>query len=89
MSRFDYVQLDLESIQKTAKAKLAALDMEAVINTLPNGREKLIAMTKIEECFCWVEKSIRNEQTLKTPKAIIGMDDVPELEIEEPTEAGI
>lgn len=62
MSRFDYVKFgpDAQSVQEDAKKKCQAL--EAFIEEGPDSRAKSLALTKLEECYMWIGKMIRDEQ---------------------------
>lgn len=65
MNRFEYVPFDLIAIKKHARGKLASQDFEAALADLPNGREKSLALTKIEEAFMWFGKAVREELTAR------------------------
>lgn len=63
MSRFDYIRYDIDAqnVQNQLKEKFE--DLEALVqSSLENGREKSLVMTKLEEAYMWVGKSIRNMQ---------------------------
>lgn len=63
MSRFDYVKYDEESIKIQEAAKVAAQELEHVIeHSLVDGRAKSLAHTKLEECYMWIGKAIRDGQ---------------------------
>lgn len=62
MNRFDYVEYTEESQRLSNKRKEASENFEKLINELPNSREKSLALTKLEECFMWCGKAIRNLQ---------------------------
>lgn len=61
-SRFDYIEYNQKSQQLSNERKAVSEQYEALINELPNSREKSLALTKLEECFMWVGKAIRNLQ---------------------------
>lgn len=63
MSRFDYVKYDARSIERQEKAKNVCEDLESLIESLSNSREKFLALTKLEECYMWIGKAIRDSQT--------------------------
>lgn len=69
MSRFDYVKYDekAQADQNTAKAHCS--NLEYVIEQLPNGRAKALALTKLEECYMWIGKAIRDEQITRNGSA--------------------
>lgn len=62
MSRFDYVRYDDQAQKTQDQFKAAMISIEAMIETLKNGRAKALALTKIEECYMWIGKAIRDEQ---------------------------
>lgn len=62
MTRFDYIEYTAKSQQLSDERKKLSEKYENLINVLPNSREKSIALTKLEECFMWVGKAIRNMQ---------------------------
>lgn len=61
-TRFDYVKYDDASLDKQMAIKAAVLELEALVETLISGREKALALTKLEEAYAWVGKSIKIEQ---------------------------
>jgi hypothetical protein len=65
MSRFGHVAYD-ERAQSTQKQFKDAFEcMEAMMDTLPEGRAKSLAYTKLEEAYMWVGKAIRDEQVAR------------------------
>lgn len=62
MSRFDYVKYDGHAIVLQDKAKAFSTDLERMIDKLDNGRAKALAHTKLEECYMWIGKAIRDDQ---------------------------
>ena len=63
-TRFAYIAYDGQSIAISNEAKAACEAVEKVIlSKLSHGREQDLALAKIEECFMWIGKSIRNTQT--------------------------
>lgn len=62
MSRFKYIEYNEESQRLSNERKSQSEQYEKLINLLPESREKSIALTKLEECFMWVGKAIRNIQ---------------------------
>lgn len=62
MSRFDYVQYDALAVDQQKHAKELATQMESLINTLGKGRAQSLALTKLEECYMWIGKQIRDDQ---------------------------
>lgn len=63
MKRFDYVPYDEVGRHKSRVLKDAYELLEELIHrTIPKeSREKSLALTKLEESFMWIGKSIRNE----------------------------
>lgn len=62
MSRFDYVKYDDTHTAKQVEAKKVCIELEKEINKLPGGRYQSLAMTKLEECYMYIGKSIRDMQ---------------------------
>lgn len=69
MSRFDYVKYDATGEGLQAVAKVEAQRLETVIEQLPNGRAKALALTKLEECYMWIGKAIRDDQIARNGSA--------------------
>jgi len=59
---FDYVRYDEESIQKQETAKKLVTELETFIHSLGHGRPQSLSLTKVEECYMWIGKAIRDEQ---------------------------
>ena len=60
MSRFDSVAYDKDSNYISSLIKDKCLDLEKLyLDGLPEGRERSIALTKLEESFMWVGKALR------------------------------
>lgn len=62
MSRFDYVKYDEVAINEQAFMKDQVEFMERRIETLKSPRAKALALTKLEECYMWIGKAIRDDQ---------------------------
>ena len=62
MSRFDYVRYDTVSTTQQERAKELVTDVEKLIDSLESGRAKSLAYTKLEECYMWIGKAIRDDQ---------------------------
>lgn len=70
MSRFDYVRYDEFATDQQISSKLRMDDMEAFIETrLKSPRAKAIALTKLEECYMWIGKAIRDDQIARNGSA--------------------
>lgn len=67
--RFDYVQYDelAAAAQKAIKEKCT--DLEVLMDALPNGRGKALALTKLEEAYMWAGKAIRDDQIVRNGSA--------------------
>lgn len=63
MGRFDYVKYDEKatSDQEYFKAVMEGLESE-VGTRLNNSRAKSLVLTKLEEAYMWIGKSIRDDQ---------------------------
>lgn len=53
--------------QDTAKNFTGQLAL--MIESLPPGRAKALAVTKLEECYMWIGKAIRDEQIARNGSA--------------------
>jgi len=63
MSRFDYVKYDELATDSQAFLKNRFTDLEMLIDVKTHSpRAKALAMTKLEECYMWVGKAIRDDQ---------------------------
>lgn len=73
MSRFDYIKYDRGATedQETAKGLVKKLEsmIESIGYALPTpderkycGRSKSLALTKLEECYMWIGKALRDDQ---------------------------
>ena len=62
MSRFDYVKYDDGAIVEQDVAKTMVMELEAMINSFNSPRAKALAITKLEECYMWIGKAIRDDQ---------------------------
>lgn len=70
MSRFDYVKYDDESIARQGITKKAVEALEAEINMYVDcPRNKALALTKLEECYMWIGKGIRDDQIFRNKSA--------------------
>lgn len=71
MSRFDYVKYDALSISRQDRAKLICRDLEDLICELfiADDRSVATALYKLEECYAWIGKSIRDHQICRNGSA--------------------
>jgi hypothetical protein len=71
MSRFDYVKYDEEAqqLQNAHKGNLESIagHIEA---SLVSPRAKALALTKLEECYMWIGKAIRDDQISRNGSAL-------------------
>lgn len=66
MSRFDYIKYDEFSLEAQMQLKKKFIEIEKEVEEyLPNGREKSLVLTKLEEAYAWCGKAIRNAQILR------------------------
>lgn len=69
-SRFDYVKYDNASQVDQEEAKHHCMVLEGFINeNIECGRSKASALTKLEECYMWIGKGIRNDQIARNGSA--------------------
>ena len=60
---FDYVKYSEDSAETQKVFKLAFENLESIVQSrLLNERAKSLVMTKLEEAYMWVGKSIRDSQ---------------------------
>jgi hypothetical protein len=63
MGRFDYVKYDAEALELSTNFKFTMTTLEDKIDILlKSPRAKALALTKLEECYMWVGKAIRDDQ---------------------------
>lgn len=75
MSRFDYVQYDDVAYNQQASAKFVCSTLESFIDqNLKSPRAKALAMTKLEECYTWIGKAIRDDQIARGAPAPLQED---------------
>ena len=65
MSRFDYVKYDEQSIEMQEYFKNQCRLIEEGLSNYPDGRSKSLALTALEECYMWIGKAVRDEQTAR------------------------
>lgn len=66
MNRFDYVKYDDNATKLQSDFKDQFMVLESMVDkALMNGRAKSLVYTKLEECYMWVGKAIRDEQCEK------------------------
>ncbi len=66
--RFDYVQYDLKSMQKSERFKLLFDSLENELNELlSDSRYKSLCITDLEKAYMWIGKALRDETIGRTP----------------------
>jgi hypothetical protein len=69
MSRFDYVKYDETAIKQQEVFKYQVAMLEHNIEQLGSPRAKALALTKLEECYMWIGKAIRDDQIARNGSA--------------------
>lgn len=78
MSRFDYVKYDSGAMSDQEIAKKLVTNLETFIEgigyaqgTLSKecARSRALAITKLEECYMWVGKALRDDQIARNGSA--------------------
>lgn len=59
-NRFDFVKYSPEAVALNEDLTANAKVLEYVLDRLPNGREKALALTKLEESIMWARKALRD-----------------------------
>jgi hypothetical protein len=62
MNRFEYVKYDEIAIADQAAFKSMCEKLAASIEVLPSGRAQCLALNKLEECYMWIGKALRDAQ---------------------------
>ena len=62
MSSFDTVVFDDTSNAKIQEFKTRCVQLEALVLSLGDSREKLMSVSKLEEFFMWIKQAIEREQ---------------------------
>jgi len=68
-SRFDYVRYDSQAMEQQDEAKSLVISVEKFIDQLDSPRAKALAHTKLEECYMWIGKAIRDDQIARNGSA--------------------
>jgi ribosomal protein L33 len=70
LSRLDYVKYDELSQNDQVVFKTICADLEdQILCRLGPGRASSLAITKLEECYMWIGKGIRDSQVARDGKA--------------------
>jgi hypothetical protein len=69
LKAFDYVKYDERSQNQQDTAKNFTGQLALMIESLTPGRAKALAVTKLEECYMWIGKAIRDEQISRNGSA--------------------
>lgn len=64
-SRFDHVRYDEVSGALRSEAKDLMIQVESFVGKLGSGRAQSLAITKLEEVYMWIGKSIRDLQVAR------------------------
>lgn len=72
--RFDYVKYDQKATVQQNEFKHSFQELEALAETLKEGRAKSLVMTYLEIAYMWVGKALRDECIERNPETV----DVPE-----------
>lgn len=68
MNRFDNATYDNDTIMSQNAFKNLCQQLEVFMDTIPDGRSKSMALTKLEECYMWIGKGLRDKQWAKDAK---------------------
>ena len=74
MSRFDYVAYDEKAQGQQLEAKEQVIVLESLIDGLKSPRARALALTKLEECYMWIGKAIRDDQIERNGSAELQED---------------
>lgn len=66
MNRFNYLPWDNTSELSHGEFKDKFLKLEDMIEHFSQGRSKALALTSLEECYMWIGKMIRDDQSERT-----------------------
>lgn len=68
--RFDYVKFDdiAQSAQNVLKSYFTTLELSIEVNC-KSPRAKALALAKLEECYMWAGKAIRDDQIARNGSA--------------------
>ena len=70
MSRFDYVKYDDKAVEMQNGVKYQVTELERFIESFcKSPRAKALALTKLEECYMWIGKAIRDDQIQRNGSA--------------------
>lgn len=67
--RFDYIAYDEIAASDQRVFKYEFEELEHAIDSLPSGRAKYLALTKLEECYMWIGEAIRDGQLARNGSA--------------------
>ena len=74
MSRFDYVKYNDRAVMQQDLAKELCKKLESMIESLDAPRSKALALTKLEECYMWIGKAVRDDQIVRSGPAALQED---------------
>ena len=68
-NRFDFVAYDLLAVEQSNFYKNQVSQLAESIETLGSARARALALTKLEECYMWIGKAIRDDQIARNGEA--------------------
>ena len=68
-NRFDYVQYDEQATAIQNQFKVEVQKLESMIEKMGAGRYQSMAMTALEETYCWIGKAIKEHQIMRNGTA--------------------
>jgi hypothetical protein len=68
-NRFDYLKFDEQSIAAQEGFKAMHNELATHIEAMGPGRAQAVALTKLEECYMWVGKALRDMQVMRSAPA--------------------
>lgn len=83
-SRFDYIKYDKAAVSDQETAKKLVTKLETFIDGIGNSsgelrpecaRAKALAITKLEECYMWIGKAIRDDQVARVGSSVVELQE--------------
>jgi len=68
-SPFDYIKYDAKATNEQAAFKNQCEKLALMITTIVSPRAKALAQTKLEECYMWIGKGLRDDQVARNGSA--------------------
>lgn len=63
--RYNYVKYDEQATKQQEAFKASFEGITGMVDSLKDGRAKALVLTKLEEAYMWVGKSIRDDQVAR------------------------